>query len=309
MLKTWIKLAGKIITIFSLLFIGIAIAKLDIDLSYIKSPFIFAFIFIISSIAIMGAEYILGYAWKKTLDTFSNKTNSIIATEKVYLKANIGKYLPGNVMHYVERNLFAFNLGIKQQEVLLSTLVEILGILLMAIFISVLFAFQKFQTVIIAVFQEISHWWIILVSILFFILLFLVLLLKKHILKIFKAYVNIRFFKTLLIILPLYASFLLIGAVTFSLTLWCMLPHTLIQSNLYLILMAYVLAWVLGFAVPGAPGGVGVREFVLLYLLKDIFPNDIVLTAVLVHRLITIIGDFEAYFSVLFIKRVPLNHP
>ena len=87
MLKTWIKLAGKIITIFSILFIGIAIARLDIDLSYIKSPFIFAFIFIISSIAIMGAEYILGYAWKKTLDTFSNRANSIIATEKVYLKA------------------------------------------------------------------------------------------------------------------------------------------------------------------------------------------------------------------------------
>jgi hypothetical protein len=55
---------------------------------------------------------------------------------------------------------------------------------------------------------------------------------------------------------------------------------------------AFVLAWLAGLVTPGAPAGVGVRELVLLFLLKGaISEADLVLTVVL-GRVVTVAGDF-----------------
>ena len=62
-----------------------------------------------------------------------------------------------------------------------------------------------------------------------------------------------------------------------------------------LIISGYIIAWVLGFIVPGAPGGIGVRELVITLLLGSVVGESMVVTLSVTHRLITIIGDFMAY--------------
>lgn len=58
---------------------------------------------------------------------------------------------------------------------------------------------------------------------------------------------------------------------------------------------AYVLAWLIGLLTPGAPAGVGVRELVLLFLLKgEISETDLVF-AVLLGRIMTVGGDVFIY--------------
>ena len=54
---------------------------------------------------------------------------------------------------------------------------------------------------------------------------------------------------------------------------------------------AYVLAWLAGLVTPGAPAGVGVRELVLLALLKGSVGQTELLLAVLLGRLVTVGGD------------------
>ncbi|AHE98509.1 hypothetical protein [Thioalkalivibrio paradoxus] len=54
---------------------------------------------------------------------------------------------------------------------------------------------------------------------------------------------------------------------------------------------AYVLAWLAGLLTPGAPAGVGVRELVLLVLLKGVIGEIELLLAVLLSRLVTALGD------------------
>ncbi len=61
------------------------------------------------------------------------------------------------------------------------------------------------------------------------------------------------------------------------------------------IISSYIIAWVLGFIVPGAPGGIGVREFVLTLLLAPTLGQEITLTVSIIHRLTNIVGDFMAY--------------
>lgn len=54
---------------------------------------------------------------------------------------------------------------------------------------------------------------------------------------------------------------------------------------------AYILAWLIGLVTPGAPAGVGVREMILLLLLKGLVTEMDLLMAVLLGRLVTVIGD------------------
>jgi uncharacterized membrane protein YbhN (UPF0104 family) len=54
---------------------------------------------------------------------------------------------------------------------------------------------------------------------------------------------------------------------------------------------AYVIAWLAGFVTPGAPAGLGIREMVLLILLKGFVNEADLLMAVLSGRLITVTGD------------------
>lgn len=68
---------------------------------------------------------------------------------------------------------------------------------------------------------------------------------------------------------------------------------------------AYVLAWLAGLVTPGAPAGVGVRELVLLFLLKGVVCEADLLLAVVLGRLVTVVGDF-LFFLISFVT--PDNH-
>ena len=60
---------------------------------------------------------------------------------------------------------------------------------------------------------------------------------------------------------------------------------------------AYVMAWLIGLVTPGAPAGVGVRELVLLLLLKGAVGEADLLLAVLLGRVVTVAGDL-GFFGV-----------
>lgn len=63
-------------------------------------------------------------------------------------------------------------------------------------------------------------------------------------------------------------------------------------------------SWLIGFLTPGAPGGVGVREIAILFLLKgSVQPEDAVLTAGL-YRIVTFGGDL-LFFGYGVLRRGP----
>lgn len=55
---------------------------------------------------------------------------------------------------------------------------------------------------------------------------------------------------------------------------------------------AYVVAWLAGLVAIGAPAGVGVREMVVLLLLKNVVADVDLLLAVVLGRFVTVTGDF-----------------
>ncbi len=68
---------------------------------------------------------------------------------------------------------------------------------------------------------------------------------------------------------------------------------------------AYVIAWLAGLVTPGAPAGLGVREVVLLFLMKGHIAEADLLLAVMLGRVVTVVGDLVFFSSALFAKKAP----
>jgi len=56
-----------------------------------------------------------------------------------------------------------------------------------------------------------------------------------------------------------------------------------------------MLSWVAGFLTPGAPSGLGVREVVLLMFMGSTLNEGILISAMVMHRMLTVMGDVAAY--------------
>jgi hypothetical protein len=92
-------------------------------------------------------------------------------------------------------------------------------------------------------------------------------------------------------------------AFTFLATL--MLLGQPITLNLGITVMGlYMLSWVAGFLTPGAPSGLGVREVVMLMFMANTLNEGILISAMFMHRMLTVVGDVSAYGMALAYAQV-----
>lgn len=293
-IKKCIKFLGNILTLLSVIFLIMAMIKLDIDFSQIQNMSCLVAISIIGSIIIMLTVYMMAYAWRIILENLSEKKLSGLSTIKVYAKANMGKYLPGNVMHYVERNLFAADMGLEQLEIAASSIIEIGAQVFAAILLSLILSHKQFIKVLQ---QTVSYK---MVAIIIPVILFVILMIYLYIRhskndRLIKLIFRRQFVCVIGQIMPLYAmASLFSGAVMLFVCKYVLVCEMTVEKSLFVI-MTFVLAWLFGFIVPGAPGGIGVREFVLVLLLSATIGEANILLAALIHRMICILGDILAY--------------
>ena len=64
-------------------------------------------------------------------------------------------------------------------------------------------------------------------------------------------------------------------------------------GKLIMLTGAYLFAWIIGFVTPGAPGGIGVREAVMLLVCTSV-NEDLVMIFVLLMRLGSVAADIAA---------------
>ena len=242
-------------------------------------------------------------AWACWLHFFAGKKIDRREAVCVYAKANIGKYLPGNVMHYVERNLFATNLGISQKKLAVSTICEVIGLVLVAFLLAISVSAGQLVQSIRLIFGE-SYVRIILgvIAVGLAAVLAAAFLLRKKLTAQLKEYSLKEFGKTLAETMVLY-GIVLIALGLIMVALYAYMGGEITWNNGSLIVSGYVIAWVLGFVIPGASGGIGVRELVITVLLGSVVGPETVLTLSVIHRLITIVGDFLAYLVMLIIRK------
>lgn len=303
-MKKVIKLLGNFLSIVAIVFIAYTLYKMDIDFERIVStPNILLWTIlgvVLSAITVV----LLGVAWTRTLSYFSKQKVSYKEGIFIYSKANLGKYIPGNVMHYVERNLFAKNIGLDHLETAISTGFEIIGLIIASVLISIIFSYKNLIGLI-------KHYFTWEVVVLIFALLIVVIVAAVFIVKnsekvrtIYQKICSVKFVLTYIVNILIYVLvFLILGAIM-VLLVNALEVNALSAGEIPIIVATYTLAWVLGFLVPGAPGGIGVREFVISFVLGESKLAEAILIAAVMHRIITIIGDVVSYIGNMLLKKM-----
>lgn len=57
----------------------------------------------------------------------------------------------------------------------------------------------------------------------------------------------------------------------------------------------FLLSWVAGFLTPGAPSGLGIREFVMVTFMGGVVNDGVLISAMFIHRVLAAAGDAMAY--------------
>jgi uncharacterized membrane protein YbhN (UPF0104 family) len=106
-------------------------------------------------------------------------------------------------------------------------------------------------------------------------------------------------------VIQLQSIFIIGSASTFALVLALFFDHSYSFESFMHTLFIAIIAWFLGFVVPGAPGGIGIRESVLVLLLPPVLllSKEVVLAGALIYRVITILGEALTYFWAKLVKK------
>ncbi len=301
LIKKYLKYIGNLVTVVSIAFVIYAVFKLKIDFEKLANPGA-VLILCIGALGVTFTVYFLAYAWKNTLDYLSGRKNSYRDVAFVYGKANIGKYLPGNVMHYVERNLFAAKIGLNQLDLAISSIIEVIGIIIVALVFSAVCAHEELLQ---AVVRYVKPMYAVILAVLGLLVItaaFIICRKSQRVRNMAKRLTGWKFFKVFVWNLIVYAVVLAILGGILVLVCGFIYDVEIDGTGAAAIITYYMLAWVLGFIVPGAPGGIGVREAILVLLLSPVIGDTVTLSAALIHRLISIIGDFTGYMIALGLK-------
>ena len=65
----------------------------------------------------------------------------------------------------------------------------------------------------------------------------------------------------------------------------------------------YSISWIAGFVIPGAPGGIGVRESVFVYISDNVISQPEAIFVILILRLSTTIGEVFSFIIAKLNKR------
>jgi hypothetical protein len=89
-------------------------------------------------------------------------------------------------------------------------------------------------------------------------------------------------------------NYIVIGLGTWAMAAMLLPDRT---HDIGLLIAAFALAWVAGFFAPGAPAGLGIRETLMLLLLRTSYPAPDALMLVVGMRLATVLGDVVTFLA------------
>ena len=305
---------GTVLMAVSIVFIIMRFISYDIDFTdFIFSPLVGVGL-LLTAIAIGCGILFAAYNFRWLLSSLSGlPLDSRLERRlviKTYCTANLYKYLPGSIMYVVGRNRMALEIKeLTHARVLSATVLEGASIAVAAVIVSGLFSFDY-----LAYFAGQARTWLWIGSIvLVVIILFLAIFFRFKLvgtLRVFAEGVKGVKIKAVARLLCVGLMIMLVLGGSFA-ALLTILGQTLSWHQIPMIIGVYVLSWLVGFMTPGAPGGLGVREAVMIMILGNVINiigdgniienglnEGIILSVAVIHRVLTMLGDVFAYFAV-----------
>jgi glycosyltransferase 2 family protein len=217
---------------------------------------------------------------------------------RVYGVSSIAKYLPGNVFHFAARQIVGARLGLSHAAMARATAIEALLSVAMALGVALAVTIGSASEAVLRPGRSVAT---LLVLVLALVTVSLLLVSRRLSVGIRMEAVKAR---TVLFAGLCSAAFFAISAIIAVATDTFLRPAAAPSAAIG---AAYLVAWTVGYVVPGAPGGLGVREATLLGLLASTTAAPGVLALALATRFITTLGDalFAALCAALPARPMP----
>ena len=265
-----------------MVFVGFRLYSYSLEVNILQIATTSWMFIVILSIIYGAANFFLANAWWHLLQNFRLPVSPLEST-RIFGISQLAKYVPGNIFHLAGRQALGMAAGLPPQALAKSMVWE-LGLLAVAA--------TQFGWLILPLimphFSESTALYLFLAS---------VGLSGAVIQVIFGQHFVYSFLWKMLFMLVSGLIFIILLSIISDgegLTVW----------NWLTIGGTYIAAWLVGFVTPGAPAGVGVREFILLFMLNGMVGETNLLLAVLLGRLVTVVGDlsFFAFANTISIK-------
>ena len=246
-----------------------------------------------------------GLNFRALVRNVSGVTLKRILTIKVYTESNVYKYIPGGVMYVAGRNRLAVEVDeLAHSKVVLATIIEGICMVIGVVVVATVFAYSHVARL----FEYLGIIPIIIfaLGLLLLIAIPIIYVLRHRIGGLIKNLTSsMETISWLVVVKRLGFSILLmfLYSVTFLITLVLMGQDIDISLG-FAIIGLYLLSWLAGFLTPGAPSGLGIREAVMVMFLTGFVDDTILVAAMVMHRVLTVIGDILAFLTAWTISRI-----
>lgn len=240
-------------------------------------------------------------AWQISL-RIAGKSVEYAKLAPALLLSQFAKYLPGNVGHHVGRVILAQRMGLSVESIVISMVIDTMILLVAAIACSVpafammLSLLQKHGA---GQGGRISLVALALVVIALVILM-LVPTTRREVGRHGRLVAQLSHRGKLPLFVQgsvVHCFAFLFGATT--LYLLCSALNESFSATWLSVLGVYTVAWLLGFIMPGAPAGIGIREVALLVGLSPLYGEQQAMAAAATLRLVTTSGDALVFLFAL----------
>lgn len=295
-MKKIAKIAGNLLMIAAIAFLIKKIIDMDADLSQLGSPAAIGAFGV--NLAVQTMLIIVGcIPWLVFTRSLSGRKIPFSAAMPVYTKSNLYKYLPGNVFQYVGRNKLAFDMNISHVDVACATILDVLFCVFWTGVIAAMLLGGRIAGLLGKYGKN-----ILIVGIAGVILAAAALIfvrikfgdkLREYLSRYSKAFEKENR-KSLLAGIFYYFASNIVSAAMYFVCLRLIIGSSASLGELTALTGAFMFAWIVGFVTPGAPGGIGIREGVMIFVCGEEYQEKVILF-VLVIRLASVLADAAAF--------------
>ncbi len=278
--------AARIIVLAACLIYLLSCAR---DLKADSFRWSFLIVVLVGSLAYWGTTFILAFNWRYIVLLLSDNKCSKGFFLKVYFESVLAKYIPSNVMHLAARHYHLKRKGFSHQTAFLSNVLELALVIISSAIIIMPAIFSQKMVLPDTIVENKSWLGLLITGGTIFSAAVLIYYCRKN-----GKVSPLQMLVQVIRIMSLYGAFLILSGLIFSYISSCVISEWS-WASMPVFMFAYVCAWSIGLVTPGAPGGLGVREVMLVVLLGGYAQRPEILLAALLFRMASVTGELLGF--------------
>jgi glycosyltransferase 2 family protein len=246
------------------------------------------------------SQFVGAAAWRVTLSLHGVSLPRARA-ESQLLVSQIGKYVPGNVAHLLGRFALARGDGVSSAVFGSSLLLEVSflltsGVLIVGVLLLIM------PDLVGAITSDLPELRLEASMVVVFIGLLICIAIGQFVIWRKAGKPKLAISKCIVVLSLHSFNFAILG-----ISLWCVAQaiYPGAGASMWQCLAIFTTAWVAGFLMPGAPGGIGIRDGIITLGLGLFIDQGAGLSAAIAHRAISVLGDVILFGLGLTLRR---NH-